>query len=102
VSDVFASQRPSARLREHRQFVVDRLAAAHAHNIRVFGSIARGEDTPSSDIDLLYDCDDETSIFGLSAARLELQEMLGCEIDLVPARRVPRRKQAILDEAVAL
>jgi len=94
--------RPSVRLAKNRQRVIDRLASAHTHNIRVFGSIARGGDNPGSDVDLLHDGDDETSIYGLTAARLELQELKGCKTDLVAANRVPDRKRRILDEAVAL
>lgn len=97
-----ADSRPSVRLAKNRQRVIDRLAAAHAHNIRVFGSVARGVDEPGSDVDLLYDGDEATSIYGLTAARLELQELIGCKIDLVAANRVPDRKRRILDEAIVL
>jgi len=58
--------------------VIDRLSAAHAHNIRVFGSVARGEDEPGSDVDLLYDGDETTSIYALAAAHLDLQELITC------------------------
>jgi len=46
------------RLRRHRRSVIDLAERRGAHNVRVFGSVARGEDGDTSDIDLLVDLDD--------------------------------------------
>lgn len=73
------------RLRQHRREV---LAAAAAHgitNVRVFGSVARGDDRPDSDIDLLADLPDGMGLIGLGQARSELERILDARVDLVPA-----------------
>jgi predicted nucleotidyltransferase len=62
--------------------------AAHRHgakNVRIFGSVARGEDRPGSDIDLLVDLDVRTKgLFPLAALQDELSELLGERVDVVP------------------
>jgi predicted nucleotidyltransferase/DNA-binding XRE family transcriptional regulator len=73
------------KLRENR----DRIRrAAHRHgakNVRIFGSVARGEDRPGSDIDLLVDLDVRSKgLFPLAALRDELSELLGERVDVVP------------------
>ena len=99
---VRATRRPSAVLAEHADEVKARLAQAHAVNVRVFGSVARGQDTPDSDIDLLFDVEDGASAFEIGAAHEDLTNLLGCKVDLVSARAVPMRKRWIFDEAVPL
>lgn len=72
-------------------------AAHHGSNPRVFGSVARGEDRPESDIDLLVDFDSEASYFDLVGLRLDLEELLGRPVDVVDdAGRNP-----VLDKARA-
>jgi predicted nucleotidyltransferase len=73
------------KLRENR----DRIRrAAHRHgakNVRVFGSVARGEDHPGSDIDLLVDLDVRSrGLFPLAALQDELSELLWERVDIVP------------------
>ena len=97
-----AMVRPSEALALHAYAVKARLEKASAHNVRVFGSIARGQDLPASDIDLLVDVDQDTDAFSLSAARLDLVDLLGFEVELVSARAVPPSKHGILAEAVPL
>jgi len=73
------------RVRRHRN---DLIAAAEAHgvkNLRVFGSVARGEDRPDSDVDLLADLPPGLSLFGLGRAEAELEAILGSRVDLIPA-----------------
>ena len=50
---------------------------------RIFGSVARGDDTESSDIDIILKTSNDCSYLDLAALYLELKELLGCEIDLV-------------------
>ena len=72
------------RLRERRHEVI-RLAGAHGlHSIRVFGSVARGEERPDSDIDLLVTVDPGTSLLSLAKAQRDLESLLGAGVDLVP------------------
>jgi predicted nucleotidyltransferase/DNA-binding XRE family transcriptional regulator len=73
------------RVRRHRK---DLIAAAAAHgvsNLRVFGSVARGEDRADSDVDLLADFPPELSLFGLSRLEADLEAILGTRVDLIPA-----------------
>jgi len=65
------------------------LAVARAHglvNVRVFGSVARGEDTPQSDIDLLVDLENGRTLLDLGGALVKLQELLGRRVDIVTER----------------
>lgn len=83
---------------------VRRIAAAHgAGNVRVFGSVGRGEQSASSDLDLLVDMAEGRSLFDLIALSNELEESLGVEVDVVTkASLSPYLRDRILDEAVAL
>jgi len=65
---------------------IKRLAAkAGVTNLRVFGSVARGQETTHSDIDLLVDLGTDTGLFTLVALRGELERLLEAGVDLVPA-----------------
>ncbi|WP_217617089.1 nucleotidyltransferase domain-containing protein [Cellulomonas sp. GbtcB1] len=80
------------------------VAAAGRHgagNVRVFGSVARGEDGPDSDVDLLVDPGDEMSLVDLGRLEDELTELLGRPVDVVPARSL-RPVVAATVEAIAL
>lgn len=75
--------RPSERLRRHREEVVEILRRHGATKIYVFGSVARGEDIPGSDIDILVDrLDPETYSFLTPSVQHELEELLGCPVDI--------------------
>jgi len=66
----------------------DLIAAAAAHgvrNLRVFGSVARGEDRPDSDVDLLADLPPDLGLFELGRVEAELEAILGSRVDLIPA-----------------
>ena len=54
-------------------------------NLRVFGSVARGEDRPDSDVDLLADLPPDLGLFGLGRVEAELEAILGSRVDLIPA-----------------
>jgi len=91
------------RLRRHRKAVVDKAANRRARNVRVFGSVARGEDTAHSDVDLLVDLDDGVSLVGLIGLERELTDLLGVEVDVVPSDSLkPRIRDRVLDEAIPL
>jgi predicted nucleotidyltransferase len=83
---------------------VQRIAAAHgADNVRVFGSIGRGEQDASSDLDLLVDMAEGRSLFDLIALSNDLEESLGVDVDVVTeASLSPYIRDRVLDEAVAL
>jgi uncharacterized protein len=70
-------------LKENRKAVMD-LAAGHgAKNIRVFGSVARGQAGAESDIDLLVKMEEGRSLLDLSALIFDLRELLGVKVDVV-------------------
>jgi uncharacterized protein len=70
-------------LKEKREDIL-RIAARHgAGNIRVFGSVARGEADESSDIDLLVDMDPDRSLLDVSALLADLRDLLGRKVDVV-------------------
>ena len=72
--------RPSALFAANRGSVRRIVLAHRAFNPRVFGSVARGEDTEDSDLDLLVETSDTTSLFDLAAMELELEALLGCPV----------------------
>lgn len=60
------------------------IAAKHgAHHVRVFGSVARGEATPDSDLDLLVEFEPNRSLLDHSGLKIELEEFLGRKVDIV-------------------
>jgi predicted nucleotidyltransferase len=83
---------------------ITRIATAHgAHNLRVFGSVRRGEASSDSDLDLLVDMDEGRSLFDLVALSDELKEALGVDVDVVTEGSLsPYLRDKILAEAVAL
>ena len=91
------------RLRRRRKAIIETAANRGAHNVRVFGSVARGEDTAGSDIDLLVDLDKNVSVVGLAGLKRELADLLGTSVDVVPADTLKARIRAeVLAEAVPL
>ena len=74
------------RVRRRRRDVVAAAAAHGVSGLRVFGSVARGEDRPGSDVDLLADLPPGMSLFGLGRVQAELEAILGARVDLVPWR----------------
>lgn len=91
------------RLRRHRRAVIETLKQAGARNPRVFGSVARAEDTDSSDIDVLVDLDEDVGLVTLARLTRELTELLGVAVDIVPAATLkPGVRDRILTEAIAL
>jgi predicted nucleotidyltransferase len=75
--------KPSEALRKHRQEVLEIIASHSVTNPRVFGSVIFGDDEESSDIDLLVDPGDKTTLFELAAIQRELETLLGVAVDLV-------------------
>ena len=73
------------RVRRHR-LALHAAAAAHGiTNLRVFGSVARGEDRADSDIDLLVDIPPDIGLLGLGRAAADFERILHARVDLVPA-----------------
>ncbi|GEA26832.1 MAG: nucleotidyltransferase domain-containing protein [Microcystis sp. M49629_WE12] len=82
-----------------------KIATKHgAFNVRVFGSVARGEETENSDIDFLIDYDlAKTSPWFPGGLLLDLEDLLGCKVDVVTEKSLHHLiKQRILKEAIKL
>ena len=71
---------------EHRDQILALARAHKAVNVRVFGSLARGEDDDASDIDFLVDLEPGADLLDLAALDIELEQLLGHPVDVVPAR----------------
>ena len=81
-----------------------KIAQKHgAYNVRVFGSVARDEATPDSDIDLLIDKGPNTSAWFPAGLILELEEILGHRVEIVTEKALNRHlRDRVLREAVEL
>jgi predicted nucleotidyltransferase len=92
--------KPSIALRRHRDAIRQIVVRHHGENPRVFGSVLHGRDTDESDLDLLIDTTDETSLFDIGAMRMELIELLGVDVDVLTPGALPERwKTTVLNEA---
>jgi predicted nucleotidyltransferase len=85
-----------------REQVMAIAARHHASRVRLFGSAARGEDRPDSDIDLLVDFDQGSSLFDLMRMARELEALFGRAVDVVSAGGLKSRDRAILAQSVDL
>jgi uncharacterized protein len=83
---------------------ISRIAAAHgARNVRVFGSVARGEAGGTSDLDLLVEMTEGRTLFDLVALGADLEEALGVAVDVVTEKSLsPYLRDRVLAEAVSL
>ncbi len=94
---------PEQRLKEKRDELL-RIAAKHgATDVRVFGSVARGEADEQSDIDLLVCFEPGRSLLDHAGLWLDLEALLDCRVDVVSEGGLkPRLKDRVLSEAVPL
>jgi len=81
-----------------------RTAARHgARNVRVFGSVARGEADAESDVDVLVDMEPGRSLLDMGGLLMDLQDLLGCRVDVVSERGLRERiRERVLQEAVPI
>ncbi len=90
-------------LREKRDAILELAAKYGARNVRVFGSVARGDATPTSDVDFLVDMEPGRSLLDMGGLLMDLQELLGCEVDLVTEKGLRERiRTRVLREAAPL
>lgn len=73
----------------NRQEVLNIVERNHAVNARLFGSVARGEETVNSDIDILVDPLPETTLLDLGGIQIELEKLLGARVDLLTPKDLP-------------
>jgi predicted nucleotidyltransferase len=89
---------------QERREKILQIARRHgATNVRVFGSVSRGEERPDSDVDFLVDLDEGRSLLDLGGLLMDLQEFLGCRVDVVTEKGLrPRLRERVLREALPL
>ena len=90
------------RVRRHREDLVAAAAAHGVANLRVFGSVARGEDRPDSDVDLLADFPPGLSLFGLGRLEADLEGILGTRVNLIHADLKPGVRERVESDLIAL
>ncbi len=90
-------------LKEKRSEIL-RVAAEHgAYNVRVFGSVRRGEAEPDSDVDLLVSMQKGKTLLDFVGLWQDLEELLGCKVDVISDGGIsPYLREQILAEAVPL
>jgi len=91
------------RVRRHRNDLVAVAATYGVSNLRVFGSVARGEDRPNSDVDVLADFPPGLSMFGLGRLEADLEGILGTRVDLISATDLkPGVRERVEPDLIAL
>jgi uncharacterized protein len=95
--------RPSEALKTHRD-VIREIALRHrVTNVRVFGSVLRGEDTDDSDLDLLVEPTSETTMMDIARLQLEVARTLHVRVDVLTPRALPDKfREQVVREARAL
>jgi len=90
-------------LKEKRDEILKAAKRYGARNVRVFGSVARGDADERSDVDFVVDLEPGRSLFDLGGLLMELRELLGHDVDVVTARGLKTRvRERVLREAIAL
>lgn len=90
----------SESLLKHRDEIRLIVAANHATNARVFGSVLHGTDRQGSDLDLLVDPTDETTLFDIARIKGTLETLLGIKVDVITPKALPERfRSRVLAEA---
>ncbi len=90
-------------LMSKRDQILKIAAKRGAKRIRLFGSAARGDSGPASDVDFLVDFEPGRSLLDQGGLLMDLQELLGCKVDVVSERGLrPRYRERVLREAVPL
>ncbi len=89
-------------LLEEKRGEILRIASEHgAREVRVFGSVARGEADQESDIDFLVELETGRSLLDLGGLQMELESLLGRRVDVVTVRGLKARiRERVLREAV--
>jgi uncharacterized protein len=90
------------RIRERRPELLAAATRRGASNLRIFGSVARGDATAVSDVDFLVDFEASRSLVDVAGLILDLQEILGVPVDVVEASTLRPDDQDILADVVAL
>ena len=83
-----------------REDILQLAARRGARNVRLFGSVARNEAGPDSDVDFLVDLEPGRSLLDLGGLLMDLQKLMGCKVDVVTETGLrPRLRPRVLREA---
>jgi hypothetical protein len=90
-------------LRGEKRAEILRVAEVHgARNIRVFGSVVRGDNRDDSDVDLLVEFEEGKNLFDLIGLKLDLQDLLGATVDVVTPNSLRYIRDRVLAEALPI
>jgi len=90
-------------IREKREEILALCAKYGARNVRLFGSVARGEADERSDLDFLVELEPGRTLFDLGGLQYELEELLGHRVDVTTERGLKLRiRERVLREAVPI
>lgn len=92
--------RPSQLLNTHRSAVREIALRHRVRNVRVFGSVLRGQDDEGSDLDVLVDPTADTTLMDIAAIQVELERLLGISVDVLTPNALPEQfRSRVLAEA---
>jgi predicted nucleotidyltransferase len=90
-------------LNQKREQVLETAARYGAYDVRIFGSVARGESNDASDVDILVKLEPGRSLMDLGGLLYDLQKLLGIEVDVITEKGLRSRiRDQVLREAVPL
>lgn len=95
--------RPSEALQVHREAIRSIALRHRVTNVRVFGSVVHGDDTEESDLDLLVEPTNETTMMDIAKIQLELARLLNVAVDVLTPKALPIKfREQVIAEAQAL
>jgi predicted nucleotidyltransferase len=95
--------RPSEALQIHREAIRSIALGHRVTNVRVFGSVVHGDDTEESDLDLLVDPTNGTTMMDIAKIQLELARLLNVAVDVLTPKALPIKfREQVIAEAQAL
>jgi len=90
-------------IRRNRDTILDIAHRYGAHDVRIFGSLARGDATEESDLDLLVRFDSGRSLFDHGGLIMDLRDLLGVKVDVIDEEGMrPRFRKHVMKEAIPL
>jgi uncharacterized protein len=90
-------------VKQKRNEILSAATRNGAYNVRVFGSVARGDTTETSDVDFLVDMQPGRSLLDVAGLLIDLEKLLGCKVDVVTTKGLKKSiKDDVLNEARAL
>jgi uncharacterized protein len=92
--------RPSAALQDHRDEVRAIIARYPVQNARFFGSTSRGDDQDGSDLDILVEPTEATTLYDLAGLKLELEALLGVHVDIATPGALPAKVDLAISDGL--